>query len=269
MAEFESEISTTDSSKLFKWNISLAVLHVITGAVIFGITDKDAFAPVYYFFSDSDTRGQARWLPTAQHIFNSRIGYLSGVFLLLAGIDHLLVATVLRKHYEIRLARKSNPFRWFEYSISASFMHVEIAQLAGLFDIHLLVAIFGLTMTTMLFGFEQENATAHLWGNPKQKTLRPFWFGCVPHVFGWVIIAHHFFYGVSTGDPPAFVWAIIFILFVLDATFAVNMWLQQKEIGPWRNYIFGEVMFCVLSLTAKQLLAWINFGGTFSIKERN
>lgn len=52
--------------------------------------------------------------------------------------------------------------------------------------------------------------------------------------------------------------AIIWILFLLDGTFAIAQYLQQKEIGRFRDYIVGEQTFQVLSLTSKLLLAWIN-----------
>lgn len=61
--------------------------------------------------------------------------------------------------------------------------------------------------------------------------------------------------------------AIIIILFVLDGSFALNMYLQLKEIGPFSDYLYGEMGYIILSLTAKQLLAWINFGGTESLNE--
>jgi hypothetical protein len=35
----------------------------------------------------------------------------------------------------------------------------------------------------------------------------------------------------------------------------------QQEKGKWADYLHGEYVFCVLSLVAKQLLAWLNFGG--------
>jgi len=154
-----------------------------------------------------------------------------------------------------------------EYALSASFMHIEIGMLSGIMDIHLLWCIFGLTMTTMLFGSMQEMMNWQLQGEPDKKTLIPFWFGCIPHAFNWLVLLCYFFVGVSRGTPPAFIWAIIFILFFLDATFAVNMWLQQKEIWKWKDYLYGEYVFCILSLLAKALLAWLNFGGTFSLQQ--
>jgi hypothetical protein len=71
---------------------------------------------------------------------------------------------------------------------------------------------------------------------------------------------------------------------LLDALFAVNIYLQQKEIGPWSSYYFSEVVYISLygrpgnvglfdqarttlppaasrGFVAKTLLAWFNFGG--------
>jgi len=44
--------------------------------------------------------------------------------------------------------------------------------------------------------------------------------------------------------------------------FAVNMFLQYRKIGPWRDYLFGERAYIILSLTAKSALAWQVFAGT-------
>jgi len=45
-------------------------------------------------------------------------------------------------------------------------------------------------------------------------------------------------------------------------SFAINMFLQYKKIGPWKNYLFGESMYVLLSLVAKSVLAWQVFAGT-------
>lgn len=259
-------ITTEESSYLFKWNAGLAALHLLTGVVICIITDRGSTAPVYTFFPDPDTRGIPKdWAPVADKQWDSMIGYFAGLSLLLAGLDHLLVATVFRSTYEWYLARNRNPFRWVEYAFSASFMHVMIAQLSGVFSIHTQFAIFGFTFVTMIFGNEQEVLNA---GNRNGDSViwRPFMTGWIPHMFGWLIILCFFFQAVTNGDPPAFVWAIIFIIFALDVTFPINMYLQQSKTSKWSNYVYGEIVFCVLSLTSKQLLAWMNYGGTNALK---
>ena len=59
-----------------------------------------------------------------------------------------------------------------------------------------------------------------------------------------------------TVSPPAFVYGIVASLFVFFNCFAVNMVLQYKQVGKWRDYLFGEKVYILLSLTAKSLLAW-------------
>lgn len=97
---------------------------------------------------------------------------------------------------------------------------------------------------------------------PRSVSFLPFWLGFVPHLFNWAVIACFFFVGAARGSPPGFVWSIIFIVFFLDLLFAVNQWLQFKQVRGWRGFAAGEFWYIVLSLTSKQLLAWINYGGT-------
>jgi hypothetical protein len=130
-------ISQEDSRRLFKWNLSLGVIHLVTGILICIVTDTDATAPVYSFYSDPDTR-DLEWVPNPKKLFDFPVGILAGVANIIASIDHLFVSTIGRGLYERCLARNYNPFRWIEYSFSASVMHVLIAQLSGIFSVHLL-----------------------------------------------------------------------------------------------------------------------------------
>jgi hypothetical protein len=40
------------------------------------------------------------------------------------------------------------------------------------------------------------------------------------------------------------------------------MILQYKKIGPWKDYLYGEKVYVLLSLVAKSALAWQVFVGT-------
>ncbi len=68
----------------------------------------------------------------------------------------------------------------------------------------------------------------------------------------------------SAGSPPGFVYAIYVSLFVFFNSFAVNMVLQYRKVGRWADYLFGESVYVLLSLTAKSLLAWQVFAGTLA-----
>ncbi len=53
-------------------------------------------------------------------------------------------------------------------------------------------------------------------------------------------------------------------LFVFFNVFALNQWLQYRAKGRWQDYLFGEKVYIVLSLTAKSALAWQIFAGTLA-----
>jgi hypothetical protein len=76
----------------------------------------------------------------------------------------------------------------------------------------------------------------------------------------------YFVGAVNSGDakPPAFVYTIIPTLFVFFNIFAINMVLQYKKVGRWADYLFGERVYIILSLTSKSVLAWLIFAGTLA-----
>ncbi len=90
----------------------------------------------------------------------------------------------------------------------------------------------------------------------------PFWLGFIPHLASWAVVICYFAVSVKRGSPPKWVYAIIVIVFLIDLTFAINQWLQFKAVRAWRGFAKAEFFYIILSLTSKQLLAWINYGGT-------
>lgn len=188
-------------------------------------------------------------------LFDLRIGPLVAVFLLLAAVDHLLMATPgIVGWYEGQLRRGRNVARWIEYSVSASLMVVLIAMLTGISDIAALIAIFGVNGAMILFGLRMEVRE-----EPGRADWTDFWFGCVAGAVPWIAISVYLFGG---GDAPAFVYGIFVSLFVLFNSFAVNMVLQYRRVGPWGRPLVPEVAYIGLSLAAKSALAWQVFAST-------
>jgi hypothetical protein len=255
------EVTQAQLKTVFWLNIVAFVVQAAAGGALIYLTDPQKRYNIYSYFPTVNSEGIPTGAGDAVKLFYIPLGYLSAAFLLLSAIDHFLVFTVAKSSYEVGLVNEYNIYRWLEYSISASVMRVMIAILSGISDIHTLVLIFGLTATTMFFGlaFELENSNRPLghvrWSN--------FWFGFIPHMFAWAVIFSYFFVGVSrSGDAPAFVWCIIIILFALDLTFAIVLFFQWRGRGCWYKYVNGEIGFIILSLTSKQLLAWLNFFGS-------
>jgi len=191
-------------------------------------------------------------------LLNSPIGLAVASFLALSGLALLLVATVWQRGYAADLARNRNRARWVEYSLTSSMMIVVIAQITGISDVAALAAIFGVNAAMIFFGWLQED-----FEQPGGGWL-PFIFGCIVGVVPWLIIA--FFViapgSTSNAEPPAFVYGIIVSLFLFFNIFALNQFLQYKQVGRWKDYLFGETTYITLSLVAKSLLAWQVFSGT-------
>jgi hypothetical protein len=153
--------------------------------------------------------------------------------------------------YVRNLQRRRNDDRWIEYSVSASIMIVLIAMLTGIGDVAALVALFGVNAGMIFLGLVQEHVE-----RPGEGRLLAFWLGCIVGVVPWAAIGIYLLSPGVSGTAPGFVYGIYVSLFAFFNVFALNMWLQYRRIGPWRNYVFGESIYILLSLTAKSALAW-------------
>jgi hypothetical protein len=241
-------------SSLRLWNLALTLLHL--GQAVAVIVLATSFAVTV---TRSLPTGPPGTQPTApEALFDLPIGSAVALFLMLAALDHLLTATVLRRTYEHDLRNGINRFRWVEYSFSATVMVVLIALYSGIDGISALIGIAGANVAMILFGWLQES------GNPPGRstvTMKPFWFGCVAGVAPWVAIGYNL---VAAEEVPGFVVGIFVSLFLFFNSFALNQWLQYRQVGPWRSYAFGEKAYLVLSLVAKSALAWQIFAGSLA-----
>ena len=225
------------------------MLHAGQAAVILALSNNFTL-PVTINFLD----GPPGTKPATNNLYDLRIGPLVAAFLLLAALDHgLMAAPRIHRWYERNLAIERSPARWWEYSLSASLMIVLIAMLTGISELSALIALFGVNAAMIMFGLAMERANRS--GRP--VIWRPFVFGCIAGAVPWIAIAIQIGYSQNqTGNVPGFVFGIFASLFVLFNSFALNMFLQYRRSGPWRNYLFGERGYLVLSLVAKSLLAW-------------
>ena len=251
-------IPESEAGRLRRWNFALAALHAAQAIVILALAN-DFSIPVTVTYLQGPP-GSDTGATTV--LFEMEFGWAVAAFLLLAALDHLIVASVGRRYYEDRLARGQGPFRWYEYSLSASLMIVLIAMLTGIEAASALIAIFGANAAMILFGLVMERA------NPpgaERVDWRPFVFGCIAGAAPWIAIAVQIWSSEAEGgDVPGFVFAIFASLFVLFFSFAANMALHYARAGRWRDYLFCERGYLVLSLAAKSALAWQVFGSTLA-----
>ncbi len=242
------------------FNIVMGFFHLIQGTLMI-IISNDKTYPIFTNFLTFDL-GSKSLKPDPQLFYELPFGLAVAIFLLISAVAHFSLASFGYKWYVNNLKRGINPGRFYEYALSSSLMIVLIGMLVGIWDLGAILLMFAVNATMNLFGImmEYHNQTT-------QKTnWTSFIFGSIAGIVPWVVIMIYFLsaIGSADADPPGFVYAIIPTIFVFFNIFAVNMVLQYKKVGPWKDYLFGERVYIILSLLAKTALAWQIFAGTLA-----
>jgi hypothetical protein len=245
--------------RLRTYNALMGFLH-LAQAVFIIILSNDFTLPITTSFLTFIPEMGKLW-PVTDTVVNLPLGLMVAVFLLISAVAHFTIASPLAFGWYVNNLKKGiNYARWYEYAFSASLMIVLIGMLCGVYDLAALLLAFTLTAVMNLCGLMME---VH-----NQVTKKTNWtsyvIGCIAGIMPWVAIAIYFFGSLSTaeGSVPPFVYFVLPTLFVFFFSFALNMIFQYKKIGPWRDYLFGERVYVLLSLVAKSALAWQIFAGT-------
>lgn len=248
---------TITMQRLRKFNIIAGFLHLGQAIAVLALS-KEFLLPISGSYLSFNPVSQSLE-PATKVLFDLSLPLLIAVFLFICAAAHFSVATIFNKQYNAQLAKGINIARWVEYSFSASIMIVAIALLVGIYDLMSLLMLFGLVAVMNLLGWVMEvhNQTT------KKTNWLSYWIGCLAGVIPWVVIAFVLWLGADNGsEAPAFVYGIFVSIFLFFNCFAINMVLQYKKVGPWKNYLYGELAYIILSLVAKSLLAWQVFAGT-------
>ncbi|MEJ2293160.1 MAG: heliorhodopsin HeR, partial [Candidatus Lokiarchaeota archaeon] len=257
---------------LKKFNRNAMFLHLIQGIlmVCFGFFPILGFsADIYTFYYEFDTM-TFTLSPNPEVLFTfTALGAFVGTFLLLSAIAHFLVAYPLNKIYVKDLKKGINKVRWFEYALSSSIMIVLIAIFFGVLDFWALLMIFVLNALMNMFGLMMELQNVYTRKLKEKIRWTAYYLGVVAGAVPWIVITAFF---INTGvqgedalaEIPAFVYWIYGIELFFFNTFAINMILQYKGIGKWKDYLYGERIYIVLSFVSKTFLAWLVFAGVFS-----
>lgn len=254
------EVQATEKtfSRLRKFNIFMGFLHLAQGIALLALATSFAL-PVTTSFLQFNATAQ-KLLPVVQERFMLQIAPLIALFLFISAAAHIIISLPgVYPWYVTNLKKGANYMRWVEYAFSSSIMMVVIAMLVGIYDGVSLMLIFALNACMILFGWMMElhNQTT------KKTNWTAYIFGTFAGIVPWIAVAIYLL-GAGSGDakPPTFVYFIFFSIFIFFDIFALNQLLQYKKVGPWKNYLYGERAYIILSLVAKSLLAWQVFAGT-------
>ena len=249
---------------LKRFNAAASVLHLIQGVLMLTLGFMLKW-PVKVYTTYLNTFGPPQnWSPNPQPLFTiNNLGVILASFPLISAIAHFTIAYPKNKSYNENLKKGMNPYRWYEYALSSSVMIALISTFVGILDFWSLAMIFVLNAMMIMFGFLMELVN--------QKTEKTNWsafsLGCISGGLPWIVVFAYFIGAVTSASvgngPPTFVYFILFTYFVLFMVFAVNMVLQYKGVGRWKDYLYGERTYIILSFAAKTLLAWLVFAGVF------
>ncbi len=253
-----NKLTDAQIKPLRTWNIAAGLVHL--ASLIAVVTLSNNFSlPVTATYMTGPP-GSTFTNPVL--LFSNNVSYTIALFFGLSALFHFIVSS--RKFfpkYSEGLKHNRNIFRWVEYSISSSVMIFLIAQLNGISDYAALLAIFGVNVSMILFGWLQEK-----YAEPGDGQWLPFIFGCIAGIIPWVIILIQLLTpkGPVGTSAPGFVYGIVISLFVFFNCFALVQYKQYRAKGKWANYIRGEKAYIILSFVAKSLLAWQIFAATLA-----
>ena len=185
------------------------------------------------------------------------------VFTGLAALDHFVVTIFAflkpALWQNLLFVDKKMPFRWIEYSFSASIMSVLIAGIAGIYDIHTLFLIACLTGICNLSGLIIEML-------PKDQVKAAksvFWLASLAVIVSWLPILCYFF--EDTDGIPGFVYAAFLLTAVMYVLFGANNYIAS--FTSIYDYARAEMIYVILSFTAKTFLAYDVWGGYKAAEE--
>ena len=250
------QISPERLRGLRRYNFIAGAFHLIQALTIFVLANDFALPVSVKYLKDAPIPGAAF---ESILLFNFPIAIGVALFSLLSALAHLWIVGPGFKKYVNDLSNMRNIARWIEYSISSTLMIVLISLINAVWDVVALLAIAGVNLAMILFGWLQEK-----YEEPGKGSLLPFWFGCIAGIIPWIAMFWLLFSPGSSAEAPGFVYGVVISLFLFFNSFALVQWLQYKRIGKFADYLVGERTYITLSFIAKTALAWQIFAGVLA-----
>ena len=279
-------------------NVAGAVAHLALAIVTLAVAgiNGDVSTPLvttYYTELGWNTTATVDpYMPVLQAFGTFSVPWTTFAFFFLSALAHSIIVVcnwsqlratdpqqaeprgMLTGWYLVWLSSCQQPLRWLEYFFSAPVMILLIAAVGGITHVFLLITLFMLTATTMLFGhlaeLMNEKDTDGTWH--KKSTFARLWpslLGWFPFVPVFVIVFWNFNNALDKArdngrEVPSFVWGVVISQVVLFSLFSFpQLVLLGLKRGP-QYYIFGEMTYLILSLSSKLCLGLLFIFATFS-----
>jgi hypothetical protein len=273
MAKLRGRLSLGGKSKktkfttksLRKLNLAIAILFVLQVGLILVLADSNkGLVPVTTSFLTEDVlatqaSGTQVLVEGSTHLFDVQLAYLLAAVLAVGAVGHLLTATWLRKRYEKNLKQNTNSIRWIQYSINIGALIVMVGLLAGVRDLSLLFAVFGLVGIANIMRILSENQNK----DRKSISWTTYWIGAGAGLVNFVIFAIYAWgaevYGSGLAMYVYFVLATALLALIL---MSLVMRFSYIKSGRWANYLNIDRLYATLSFLAISAITWQVFAGT-------
>lgn len=251
---------------LVRFNKKMGFAHLIQAIImvliaLFIIQDLTDFQPVIIVYYQG-LNENFELVTLSRVLFELPFSIVTTSFLFLSAFFHFLIV-LFKKSYTKQIEKGYNKFRWFEYALSSSILIVLLAILFGVKDLQTLAIIFISNAVMNLLGLEMEMSNQ----GRERKRFAPYILGWLIGLAPWVVIFMYLGFTPGLDLVPWYAWASIGGYFLFFNSFAFNMLFQYLEIGPYKNYVFGEKVYIWLSLIAKSTIAWIVYTGAIQTSD--
>ena len=258
--------------KLKSWKIGMFFWQLAQAIAVTMVSYQYASDfKIQWYVSTIDVSGQsasAEFLSEHEPLFSSpfKLWWIYSLVPITTAL-HYAGCLFFWETFETFIQRECNPWRWAEYSVSASLMTVALANLCAVTDVAAIVGLVAVNVAVQMFGYLSERVNAN---QPKafrslvkqkttEKDLVPFILGGIVFSISWLgTLVLYFIYNVSNGDPPDFVYATIIVISILYLLFPLVHYLHAINKITYKR---ADIYYDVLSLTSKASLDWLIVGG--------
>ena len=267
----DTSLNRQRAKNLRTCNIAAAILHMASfiGALVLVILYASQSLQTE-LTTDFRTYNGVNFVTTIRSITKYQIAWIELPFPLITSLFHFIIAFSegVRAQYSFNaIINETNWLRWFEYSITASFMTWVIMQLSGITNI--LTLVFAGVLSNV--ALQIQGYTMELLNTPAKRRMRGGRVNWAPTIAGWfifigqwTIIITYFLSSVISNpdDIPIFVYLIVFVLFFQFSLFG---FLQALHYSRWPRFLasgYGvELAYVTLSFVSKLSLDWILIAG--------
>jgi len=277
-ARHANPVYERDSRRLFWLNVAAGSFHWISfvaALIVALVFSSDVFRALVTLTTLEDAGGGAV-APVTRLLGTYRITWTVLPVPALTGTFHLALALVpfLRNDYTRGVLNDGNAgagynlYRWVEYSLSASLVTWNIAQVSGLCDLFVLLSLVVMNIFMQIVGGAGHELHNLGWTRHKSKQAARWWlfgFGWLPFVATWGFVATAFALAIKSAQDqvPWFVYAVVIGLFVQYSLFALPIVLHYTGFVLVSNFWY-EVAYIALSFISKAYLDWIILIGSIS-----